>query len=98
MAWRCRRSTIRGQKVDTDLLFLNRILGRLLDMRPLCPAVSHAYHKTQVLYAYQGSDIGKLLVGGDEHRLYEKLVAALRIWRWVFLHRLEENWAHVSAS
>ena len=43
---------------------------------------------------YQRPDVGELLVSGDEDRLHEKLVAALRIWRWVFLHGLEENWAH----
>jgi hypothetical protein len=43
---------------------------------------------------YQRPDVSELLVGGDEYRLHEKLVVALRIWRWVFLHGLEENWAH----
>lgn len=44
---------------------------------------------------YQRSNVSELLVGGDQDGLHEELVAALRIWRWVLLHSLEKNYAHV---
>jgi hypothetical protein len=44
---------------------------------------------------YQRSDVGKFFVGSDENRLHEELVTALGVWRWVFLHGLEENYANV---
>jgi hypothetical protein len=45
---------------------------------------------------YQRPDVGELLIGRDENGLHEELIAAFRIWRRVFLHGLEEDWAHVS--
>ena len=56
--------------------------------------VSNKGH-TVLHLTYQGSDVGELLVGGDQDGLYEELVAALRIWRWVLFHSLEKNYAHV---
>ena len=40
---------------------------------------------------YKGCNVGELLVRSDENRLNEELVAALCVWRRVFLHRLEED-------
>jgi hypothetical protein len=45
---------------------------------------------------YQRSNVGELFVGGDQDGLDKELVTALRVWRWVFLHSLEQNYAHVS--
>jgi hypothetical protein len=60
-------------------------------------AVSHVPRRP-TSRTYQRSHIRKLLVGRDKYRLYKELVAALRVWRRVFLHGLEKDYAHVSAS
>lgn len=44
--------------------------------------------------AYQRSNVGELLISGNEDRLYKELVTALGIWRWVFLHSLEKDCIH----
>lgn len=40
---------------------------------------------------YKGCNVSELLVRRDQYRLNEELVAALCVWRRVFLHRLEED-------
>lgn len=47
---------------------------------------------------YQRSYVGELFVGGDKDRLHKELVAALCIWRGVFLHGLEKDWVDTLAD
>lgn len=60
-------------------------------LRQLCPALPEKA-------PYERRNVGEFLISGDENRLYEKLVAAFGIRRWVLFHRLQENYGHTSAG
>ena len=83
-------NALRRQENDSDLLFLDRRLGSLLDVRPLCEC-----QRARLCNGDRGTDdlryIGELFVGGNSDRLNKELVSTFCVQGGIFSHSLQQD-------